>query len=151
VPIVATPFLMTGIFTDFSSRYKKIAEVNDEYKLVLFPTSVEDEIQKIEVASILGNYTYCPEIADINGLASRYLSSDLNEYGIAVYQMGITLFPNYFEFHLALYDLYLPSNKSKAKYHLNTATALLEKLEKQLPEQQEILNAIDDEKKKNGW
>jgi hypothetical protein len=151
VPIVATPFLLTSIFSEFSSRYTPIAEVNDEYKLITIPKSVEDEISKIELASRIGNYKYCPEIPDINGLASRYLSSDLIEYGITVYEMGIKYFPKYYEFHLALYELYLPNDKLKAKYHLNTAIGLLESMEDDTPEKQEILNEINNEKQKTGW
>lgn len=151
VPIVSTPFLLTKIFSDFSSRYTNIAKVNEEYKLIEIPKSVKDELTKIEQASMIGNSKYCPEIPDINGLASRYLSSGLNQYGISVYEMGIQYFPNYYEFHLALYELYLPIDKIKAQYHLNTAKTLIETMENTLPEQQEILNEINDERKKNGW
>jgi hypothetical protein len=151
VPIVSIPFFLTNIFSDFSSRYSGIAKVNDEYQLIEIPKSVKDELTKIEQASMVGNSKYCPEIPDINGLASRYLSSGLNQYGISIYEMGIKYFPNYYEFHLALYELYLPADKIKAQHHLNTAMKLLEKLENDLPEQQEVLNEINDERKKNGW
>ncbi len=151
VPIVATPYLLTNIFKDFTSRYLKIAEVNEEYKLVNIPTSVEDEIRKIETASKIGNYHYCPEIPDLNGLASRYLASDLNEFGIAVYEMGIRYFPGFYEFHLALYELYLATDIAKSKFHLNTASALLQYKEISSPETQEILREIDTKRMKNGW
>lgn len=151
VPIVSIPFFLTNIFSDFSSRYSGIAKVNDEYQLIEIPKSVKDELTKIEQASMVGNSKYCPEIPDINGLASRYLSSGLNQYGISIYEMGIKYFPNYYEFHLALYELYLPTDKIKAQHHLNTAMKLLEKLENDLPEQQEVLNEINDQRKKNGW
>ena len=151
VPIVSMPFFLTNIFSDFSSRFSGIAKVNDEYQLIEIPKSVEDELTKIEQASVIDNSKYCPEIPDINGLASRYLSSGLDQYGISIYEMGIKYFPNYYEFHLALYELYLPTDKIKAQHHLNTATKLLEKLENDLPEQQEILNEINDERKLIGW
>jgi hypothetical protein len=151
VPIVATPFLLTNIFENFSSRYTKIAEVNNEYKLREMPKSVKDELYKIEQCSMIGNSKYCPEIPDINGLASRYISSGLNNYGIAVYEMGIKNFPKYYEFYLALYELYMPTDKIKARYHLITATTLLATIENDLPNQQEILSEINDERKKNGW
>lgn len=151
VPIVSSPFFLTNIFADFSSRYSEIAKVNDEYQLIEKPKSVNDELTKIEQASIIGTSKYCPEIPDINGLASRYLSSGLNQYGISIYEMGLEYFPKYFEFHLALYELYLPTDKIKAKHYLETAKKLLEKMENDLPEQQEILNEIDNEQKKNGW
>jgi hypothetical protein len=151
VPIVATPFLLTKIFENFRSRYTKIAEVNDEYKLVTIPISIEGEINKIDLASKIGNNKYCPEIPDINGLASRYLASDLNEFGIAVYEMGIKFFPKYYEFHLALYELYLPTDIKKSKFHLNTAAELLQSIEIDSPESQETLYEINAERKKNGW
>lgn len=151
VPIVSTPFFLTNIFADFSSRYSEIAKVNSEYKLIEVPTSVNDELAKIEQASLFDHSKYCPEIPEINGIASRYLSSGLIQYGISIYEMGLEYFPKYYEFHLALYELYLPTDKTKAKHHLKTAKELLEKMENDLPEQQEILNEIDNEQKKNGW
>jgi predicted alpha/beta superfamily hydrolase len=151
VPIVATPFLLTRIFENFTSRYVNIAAVDDEYKLVTKPKSVAEEMTKIDLASKLGDYTYCPEIPDINGLASRYLASDLVKYGLAVYELGLSYFPNYFEFHLALYELYLPTDQVKAKRHLNTAAELLETLEADMPEAKELLRQIDEERQKNGW
>ncbi|GAB4454207.1 MAG: hypothetical protein Fur0028_09680 [Bacteroidales bacterium] len=151
VPIVSTPFFLTNIFADFSSRYSEIAKVNAEYKLIEIPKSVKAELAKIEQASLIGHSKYCPEIPEINGIASRYLSSGLNQYGISIYEMGLEYFPKYYEFHLVLYELYLPTDKIKAKHHLNTAKKLIVKMENDLPEQQEILNEIDNEHKKNGW
>lgn len=151
VPIVSTPFFLTNIFADFSCRYSEIAKVNAEYKLIEVPKSIKDELAKIEQASLIGHSKYYPEIPEINGIASRYLSSGLNQYSISIYEMGLEYFPKYFEFHLALYELYLPTDKIKAKNHLDTAKKLLEKMESDLPEQQEILKEIEDEQKKNGW
>jgi hypothetical protein len=65
--------------------------------------------------------------------------------------MGIKNFPKYYEFYLALYELYMPTDKIKARYHLITATTLLATIENDLPNQQEILSEINDERKKNGW
>lgn len=151
VPIVATPLLLTKIFEDFSSRYTKIAEVNDEYKLVKSPESTQDEVNKIKLASIIGHFTYSPEIPDINGMASRYLASGLTEYGIAVYEMGVKFFPKYYEFHLALYELHLPTNRTKAKYHLDTAATLLETLENDLSDKQDLLDEISRQRQINAW
>lgn len=151
VPIVATPYLLTQIFADFSSRYTSIAEVNSEYKLKTSPISVDDEMQKTEEASRLGHYFFPPEIPEINGLASRYANSGLNDYAIAVYEKSIQYFPSYYEFHLALYELYMPRHMQLAKTHLNKAAELLTTLEANLPEQQELLQAINLEKNKNGW
>lgn len=151
VPIVSTPYLLTKIFENFSSRYSKIAEVNDEYKLINNPTSIEDELAKINVASTLGKYSYGPELAELNGIASRYLASDLKKYGLAVYELGIKYYPKNYEFYLALYELYLPNDKAKAKFHLNTAAELLQSIEMDLPDQKEMLDEINAEKKKYGW
>ena len=151
VPIVSTPFFLTQIFSDFSSRFSEIAKVNAEYQLIETPKSVQGELSKLEQASFISRSKYYPEIPEINGIASRYLSSGLNEYGISIYEMGIMYFPKYYEFHLALYELYLPIDKDKAKNHLNTAKKLLEEIENDLIERQEILNEISNEQKKNGW
>jgi len=151
VPIVAIPYLLTKNFDKFRSRYSEIAKVNSEYKLINEPESINYEIKKIVTASRIGNYFYVPEIADINGLASRYLGSGFNEYGISIYELGIKYYPEYFEFHLALYELLLPINITKAKWHLNKAYDLLQKLEVELPERQEILDQLSEEKKKNNW
>lgn len=151
LPIVATPVLLTKVFENFTSRYIKIAAVDDEYKLISPPESVVAELKKIELASRLGNYHYVPEIPDINGLASRYLSSDLSEYGLAIYELGLSYFPKYYEFHLALYELCLPSDKIKSEYHLKTAAELIETIETDLPEREDLLLQIDEERQKNGW
>lgn len=151
VPIVANPILLSQIFENFSSRFVQIAKVDKEYKLITMPNSIEEEIKKIQQSSKIGEYDYCPEIADLNGLASRYLSSGLNDYGIAVYKMGLKFYPRFFSFHLALYELYLPIDKEKAKSYLNTTSELLKKVEFDLPEKQALISEIDAERERNGW
>ena len=151
VPIVTNPYLLTKLFAKFKDRYSGLAKVNDEYLLVTQPNSVNEELSKIENASKVGDYFYPPEIADLNGLASRYLYSDLNLYGIAVYEMAVKYYPKYYDFHLQLYELYLPTNIQSAKNHLDKAYELLNTVENDLPEKQEELINIHNEKKKNGW
>ena len=150
VPIVATPTLLTQVFEDFRGRYARIAEVDETYQLIAMPQSVAEEMDKIDRASTLGSYHYAAELPDINGIASRYQSSGLNAYAMAVYELGVRNFPNYYEFHLALYELYLPTDATRAEKHLTTATQLLRTMERNLPEQQELLQEIDAERKKNG-
>jgi predicted alpha/beta superfamily hydrolase len=149
VPIIATPYFLTKIFSKFSSRYTHIAAVDLEYKLIHMPVSIEDERLKITHASQLGPYAYPPEIPEINGLASRYLADTLWDYGIAMYELGILYYPKNYEFHLALYELYLPKDKRKAKLYLKTAYALLMEYEKDMPDQKEMLEAIQAEMIKN--
>ena len=151
VPIVATPQLLSKLFEPFSSRFSTIAAVNDEYKLINKPKTIAAELAEIEKAAVLGKYPYPPELPDINGIASRYLASSYNEHARAVYELGTRYFPKYFEFHLSLYQLYLPVDKAKAQYHLTTAASLLQQLETNLPEQKSLLEEIEQETKKNGW
>jgi predicted alpha/beta superfamily hydrolase len=151
VPIVATPYLLTEAFARFRSRYSKIAEVNDEYVLIKSPDSPEEEIRKIENASRIGNFRYVAEIPEINGMASRYLTTDEIQYGIMSYEMGVKYYPEYYEFHLALYELYLPADPVKSKYHLNKGAELIKSLEPDLPENRELLQEISNEKVNNGW
>lgn len=151
VPILATPNMLTKLFSEFNARYSHIALVDDDYKIINNPKSVEDEIRKLEKASKIGDNFYPPEIADVNGLASRYWNSDLNDYAIAIYEMGMNYYPDYYEFHLQLYELLLPTAEDRAKKHLNRAEELLNTVETNLSDKENILNEISNEKIKNGW
>lgn len=151
VPIVATPYLLTKLFSEFNGRYAEIATVNNNYKLIDKPKSVSDELNKIENASKIANYFYPPEIAELNGLASRYWNSDMNDFAIAIYEMAVKHYPNYYDFHLQLYELLLPTDEKRSKNHLNKAYNLLNTIETNLPEKQAFLNEIKEEKRKNGW
>jgi len=151
VPIVANPYLLTKVFSTFNGRFSEVAPVDVDYKLIKKPTSVENEISKIQSKSKVSSYFYPPEIADLNGIASRYLNSNLNDYRIAVYEMAIKYFPNYFDFHLQLYELLLKTDTSRSKAHLNKAYELLISLETDLPVKQEVLDYINNERNKNGW
>ncbi len=151
VPIVANPYLLTNIFSSFNDRYSDIAKVDEEYKIITRPSSVQEEMSNIELASKIGDYFYPPEIAEINGIASRYWNSDLNTYAIAVYEMAITYYPMYYDFYLQLYDLLLSTDKIRAKHHLETAKELILSVETNTLEQHELLDEINQERMKNGW
>ncbi len=151
VPIVALPYFLSKEFEPFCSRYSHIAKVDNDYKLVENPQSISEELEKIDVNSLVGNYFYQPEIADLNGLASRYLNSGFNEYGTEIYKIGIKYYPRFFGFHYSLYELLLETNLEKAKWHLKQTEELLRTLETDLAEAKEILQMIEIEKKKNGW
>jgi len=151
VPIVTSPHFLTKEFEKFSSRYSHIAQVDDEYKLLENPQSISKELEKIDVSSRAGVYFYQPEIADLNGLASRYLNSGFVDYGIEIYEIGTKYYPGFFGFHLSLYELLLETNVEKAKWHFKQAEELLRTLEKDLAEGKEILQTLESEKTKNGW
>jgi hypothetical protein len=72
VQIEAIPTLLTRVFEDYRSRYFEIAKVDMEYK----PGLLFEELNKIDIASKIGNCDYPPEISDINGIASRYWCFD---------------------------------------------------------------------------
>ena len=127
------------------------ARVGNDYQLINIPKSVEDELSKIKEASKLDEAFYPPEIAEVNGLASRYWGSQLNDYAIAIYEMGVQYYPYYYDFQLQLYELLLPIAKDRAKAHLNRAEELLTTLETSLLERQNLLNEIRNEKLKHGW
>lgn len=151
VPILATPNLLTKLFSEFNERYSGIALVDNDYKIINKPNSIEDEINKIENASKIGDNFYPPEIADLNGLASRYWNSDLTGYAIAIYEMGTNYYPDYYDFHLQLYELLLPTDKERAKKHLNRAYELLNTVETNHQTKNDIIEEINKEKIKNGW
>jgi hypothetical protein len=106
-------------------------------------------LDKIEIASKIGDYYYPPEISDINGIASRYWNSNFEAYAAKIYEIGIAYYPNYYDFYVSLYEL----NKGKvnAEQYLNKAKKLLLTVETDWIERDEVLKEIEAEKIKNGW
>ena len=151
VPIVAVPFILTKIFRDFSDRYTKIAEINVEYKLKNKPETVKKEMFKILKAAKIENFFYPPEIAEINGIASRYANSGYNNHATKVYELGIKYYPNYYQFYLSLYDFLKNEDVNKAKKYLNKAELLLHQFETDWEGKKEELKIIENEKIKNKW
>jgi predicted alpha/beta superfamily hydrolase len=151
VPIVATPPFLTAIFEVFSGRYAGIARVDNDYKLIDPPGTLEEEMQKVVDASRIGSSFFPPEIAELNGLASRYSSSGYDDIARSLYELGITHFPHYFEFHLALFELSIEADKPKAKAYLLQAESLLKNTEPEWEGKDEVLQGIQNEKAKHGW
>lgn len=151
VPIVSTPTLLTRIFESFRDRYSDIAKVNEEYQLINVPETPEKEVEKIILASKIGTSFYPPEIAEINGIASRFSFSAYDDFAIEIYKMGIEYYPNYYEFYLSLYELTLSKDKVKSKEYLEKAKFLLRTVENNWEGKSEIMDDIETEKIKNGW
>jgi predicted alpha/beta superfamily hydrolase len=151
VPIVGTPIFLTALFAEWCSRYSAIAEVDEEYQLKRKPVSVAEEMRRIKEASLLDGHFYAPEIPDVNGIASRYLASNLGDYGSAVYEWGLRYFPHYFEFHWGLYDVYVDKEPSKAKYHLQKALECVKRYEADAADQQDLLFELQKEWNSKGW
>ena len=125
MPIVAIPELLSELFYSFSARYKTVAKVDEMYKLIAPPKSVEEELAQIAASSKLNGQTYPPELPDINGIASRYDNSGFNQYGISIYELGLKYYPTYYGFHYELGQLHAATDKQKAKNHLDKAISLL--------------------------
>jgi len=151
VPIVAIPTLLTKVFEDYRNRYFEIAEVDMEYKLINKPGSIPEELNKIEIASKIGNYDYPPEISDINGIASRYWNNELEEYAAKIYELGVKYYPTYYDFYLSLYELILNKDKVLSREYLEKAEFLLITVENNWEGKREIIEEIKAEKIKNGW
>lgn len=151
VPIVSTPTLLTKVFEGFSNRYENIAKVNEEYKLIDAPQTIEKEVENIMLASKIGTSFYPPEIADINGIASRYWNSEFEDLAIEVYKIGTEYYPNYYEFYLYLYQLTVKKNEVESKKHLEKAEFLLKIMEDNWEGKTAIIDEIKTEKAKNGW
>ncbi|MCZ2102020.1 MAG: esterase family protein [Chitinophagales bacterium] len=151
VPILSTAPFLTKLFSSFNGRFSQIAKVNEAYTLIEIPKSIEEEIRKIESASTLANHFYPPEIAEFNGLASRYWSSNLNNFVIEIYKMGIKYYPYYFDFYLQLYYLHIPIDQQKSKEYLKKAENLINIFETNSIEKEAIIEEIMNEKVKNGW
>lgn len=151
VPIVATPTLLTTVFESFRSRYNHIAKVDDSYTLTSQPQSLAQELEHLQQASTIGPYAYPPEIADINGIASRYWNNQLEAYAVEIYKLGVSYYPKYYEFYLSLYELTFPTNKEASKAYLEKAESLLLRVEGHWDGKNDLLDAIQVEKSKNGW
>ncbi|QCK15580.1 alpha/beta hydrolase-fold protein [Mangrovivirga cuniculi] len=151
VPIVSTPILLTRVFENFRGRFSHIAKVNEEYKLISTPEKPENEVKKVIAASKIGNSFYPAEIAEINGIASRYWNSDYIDITTEIYKLGIQYYPNYYEFYLSLYELTANKDKAKSKEYLEKAEFLLETVENTWEGKSEILKEIRTEKIKNSW
>jgi len=102
-------------------------------------------------ASKIGKAIYPPEIAEINGIASRYSYSKYDDIALQVYELGLKHYPNYFGFHLSTYDLLANKNKKRAKEHLLKSEYLLKNIEDDWQGKNNILNGIKKQKEKNGW
>lgn len=144
VPILANPYFFTQLFAPYSTRFAQIAEVDLNYKLVKQPVSVEEEMEQIHAATQFRGRQFAPELPELNGIASRYLSNELPIYATAVYQQAVQLYPNYFEFQLYLGELLLDQSPQDALQHLTKAKALIEEFEPDLEEKKMWMKGIDE-------
>lgn len=151
VPLVANAPLLTEIFHPFSIRFSDIAVVDANYSLVQDPGAIAQELAHIQEASVIGTESYPPEIAEINGIASRYLNSGFTEHARAVYEEGIKHYPGYFEFYLTLYDLCVETNPDEARLYLDMAEEMVHRHEQSAPDYEELISAIEDERRQQGW
>lgn len=151
VPIVATPVFLTRIFEKFRGRYAGIAKTNDEYKLIDVPEPAEAEREKVLEASLIGDYFYPPEIAEINGIASRYVYNGYNSQALEIYRLGIKYYPDYYEFYLSLYELTYGQDSEQAREYLNRAEYLLRTVEAGWDGTNALLDEIRAERIMHGW
>ena len=118
--------------------------VDFNYELIELPESITGELSKINRVISNDNFQLSMEIPTINGIVSRYLNSDLNEYGIAMYFKGVQLYPNFYYFHLSLGKLLMRENDKRAKEHLSKAIYLIDRYESDLQDKDEIKKDIED-------
>lgn len=125
LPVIAFPELLSTLFMDFALR-DSLAPVDDEYMLVREPGTPEEEMRKVK-ASLGFRGTALPwEIAEINGLASRYANSGHNDHVLAIYRYGAELYPNDVTMNWFLGEALLPTDRTAAEVALRKALALLE-------------------------
>lgn len=143
IPISANPILLSQLFNDFSLRLASTARVDLNYQLVDTPASVAEEMAKVNAIFSQSSFQVPLEVAEINGLASRYWNSGYLDHTQAVYEKGVELYPTYFEFHWMLGLLAQEKEEyARAKSHLEKAKDLLLKMESGSPEQEEYLEEI---------
>jgi|GEM_PF-428268 len=149
MPIIAIPQSLSDLFYTFSTRYHHIAEVDENYKLVNPPKPAGQELAQIWLASKLNGTFYPPELHEINGMASKYNQSRYTEQALGIYELGLKLYPKFFEFPYELAHIYSGTDKQKAKMYLNKTIELL----KAIPDknEKEIMADKKDFKAKNGF
>ncbi|MEM9052501.1 MAG: alpha/beta hydrolase-fold protein [Bacteroidota bacterium] len=145
VPIVATPVFLNKLFYTFSRRYSDIAFVDSLYQLAEVPKEVATEMKLIEEASKVCDTYYPMEIAEMNGIASRYGNSGFNQHTLAVFEEGTKYYPKYYENQLVLYSFYAETDKERAFGHLQESLRLVHLLESEAPDYQELVNDIEEE------
>lgn len=143
VPIVSMPNFLSECFTPFHNRYAEIAQVDMNYKLLSEPSKIENEISLILQASKLGKMNYPPEIADYNGIASRYLNSEFYEHALGIYLQAMEDYPNYYEFPAYAAEISIKLKPDAAKYLIQKAIELLNKFESDLPEKNEYIDQLN--------
>lgn len=149
VPIVAGPALLAELFLPFSRRFAHIATVDSVYQLIDPPKPPTEELTALAAASRLGSHFYPPEIAEINGVASRYWNNGYEQHSAAIYAWSLQFYPRFFDFHLSLYQL--TTSEEAAKTHLLRARELVIAMEMQTEDGPSLLEEINEEIRNRGW
>ncbi len=105
LPAIKTAVFLTEFFFDFSVRTDHIAQVDMNYQLVQSPGSVEEEMKKVDRACTFGEDSLNMSISEINGMASRYWAGEHTEHVEELYEYGIDLYENYYDFYIYLAQL----------------------------------------------
>lgn len=105
LPAIKTASFLTEFFFDFSVRTDHIAQVDMNYQLVQSPGSVEEEMKKVERACTFGEDSLNMSISEINGMASRYWAGEHTQHVEALYEYGIDLYDDYYDFYIYLAQL----------------------------------------------
>ena len=143
VPLITTPEILSKIFLPFSLRFDPIGKIDNEYKLLEKPGTINELLTEINNNSTLYDEFYPPEIAEINGIGSRFYENGYMDHALAVWEeIGLNYYPNYYEFHLNVGELYLKKNPEKAALHLKIARLLIEDANMPVTEKAELLEAI---------
>lgn len=125
LPIIAFPELLSTLFMDFSLR-DSLAPVNEEYQLVHTPGTPEEELRKVKAGLRFRGRELPWEVAEINGLASRYGASGYMAHVLAIYRLGAELYPEDVSMNWYLGEALLPTDRKAAERALQKALALLE-------------------------
>lgn len=142
LPIVANPFLLPQMFGGFSNRFLPVAPIDENYAMTEKPLPVSEELEKIKKYAKLDGFIYAPELAEINGIASRFINSNYYEHAQMVYELGLKYYPKFYDFHLGMYNTLSQQNKQEALPYLLKAEELLNTIEPNWDGKQELLEEI---------
>lgn len=145
VPMVASAAFFTEHFYEFSDRFTATPLIDMNYKLIEEPKPVNELIEEINNSLKFEGYTIQPEIPDINGIASRYITNGYYDHAAVIYAFAAQLYPYYYEFPWYLGELYHELGRpiSESIAQLELALTLLKSRESNLPNRDAYIEEIE--------
>ena len=120
LPVIAFPELLATLFKPYSLR-DSLAAVDDEYKLTSAPPPPEEVVRGLERSWSFLDDSLPWDLAEANGLISRFENSGYMDHVIVLLRRVIALYPNEYAFHAWLGQALLEREPVLAEQSLRKA------------------------------